>query len=155
MRRVYTGYRVTYTNIYNICILIYIIFPYVLRILYLLPNRYKIWVTCEIQRIQERKYITMLEKDITNKILKYLKTQDKCYCFKEHGGSYGSAGIPDIICCYHGRFVAFEVKTEKGRTTKLQDVNIRNIREACGVALVVRSLDEVKDALKELIKSDG
>ena len=97
----------------------------------------------------------MLEKDITNKILKYLKTLDKCYCFKEHGGSYGSAGIPDIICCYHGRFVAFEVKTEKGRTTKLQDVNIRNIREACGVALVVRSLDEVKDALKELIKSDG
>lgn len=97
----------------------------------------------------------MLEKDITNKILKYLKTQDKCYCFKEHGGSYGSAGIPDIICCYHGRFVAFEVKTEKGKTTKLQDVNIRNIREACGVALVVRSLDEVKDALKELIKSDG
>ena len=97
----------------------------------------------------------MLEKDITNKILKYLKTQDKCYCFKEHGGSYGSAGIPDIICCFHGRFVAFEVKTEKGRTTKLQDVNIRNIREACGVALVVRSLDEVKDALKELIKSDG
>ena len=97
----------------------------------------------------------MLEKDITNKMLKYLKTQDKCYCFKEHGGSYGSAGIPDIICCYHGRFVAFEVKTEKGKTTKLQEVNIRNIREACGVALVVRSLDEVKDALKELIKSDG
>ena len=97
----------------------------------------------------------MLEKDITNKILKYLKTLDKCYCFKEHGGSYGSAGIPDIICCYRGRFVAFEVKTAKGKTTKLQEVNIRNIREACGVALVVRSLDEVKDALKELIKSDG
>ena len=97
----------------------------------------------------------MLEKDITNKILKYLKTQDKCYCFKEHGGSYGSAGIPDIICCFHGRFVAFEVKTEKGRTTKLQDINIRNIHKADGVALVVRSLDEVKDALKELIKSDG
>ena len=97
----------------------------------------------------------VLEKDITNKILKYLKTQDKCYCFKEHGGSYGSAGIPDIICCYHGRFVAFEVKTEKGRTTKLQDINIRNIHKADGVALVVRSLDEVKDALKELIKSDG
>ena len=97
----------------------------------------------------------MLEKDITNKILKYLKTQDKCYCFKEHGGSYGSAGIPDIICCFHGRFVAFEVKTAKGRTTKLQDINIRNIHKADGVALVVRSLDEVKDALKELIKSDG
>ena len=92
----------------------------------------------------------MLEKDITNKILKYLRSLDKCYCFKEHGGSYGSAGVPDIICCYHGRFVAFEVKTAKGRTTVLQDINIRNIHNACGIAVVVRSLDEVKFVLKEL-----
>ena len=90
----------------------------------------------------------MLEKDITNKILKYLKTLDKCYCFKEHGGSYGSAGIPDIICCYRGRFVAFEVKTEKGRTTKLQDLNIRKINEADGIAVVVRSVDDVKNVIK-------
>lgn len=92
----------------------------------------------------------MLEKDITNKILKYLRSLDKCYCFKEHGGSYGSAGIPDIICCYHGRFVAFEVKTAKGRTTVLQDINIRNIHNAWGIAVVVRNLDEVKSVLKEL-----
>ena len=90
----------------------------------------------------------MLEKDITNKILKYLKTLDKCYCFKEHGGSYGSAGIPDIICCYRGRFVAFEVKTEKGRTTALQDMNIRKINEADGIAVVVRSVDDVKNVIK-------
>jgi len=90
----------------------------------------------------------MLEKDITNKILKYLKTLDKCYCFKEHGGSYGSAGIPDIICCYRGRFVAFEVKTEKGRTTKLQDLNILKINEADGIAVVVRSVDDVKNVIK-------
>ena len=90
----------------------------------------------------------MLEKDITNKILKYLKTLDKCYCFKEHGGSYGSAGIPDIICCYRGRFVAFEVKTEKGRTTALQDMNIRKINEADGIAVVVRSVDNVKNVIK-------
>ena len=92
----------------------------------------------------------MLEKDITNKILKYLRSLDKCYCFKEHGGSYGSVGIPDIICCYNGRFVAFEVKTAKGRTTVLQDINIRDIHTACGIAVVVRSLDEVKSVLKEL-----
>ena len=90
----------------------------------------------------------MLEKDITNKILRYLKTLDKCYCFKEHGGSYGSAGIPDIICCYRGRFVAFEVKTEKGRTTALQDMNIRKINEADGIAVVVRSVDDVKNVIK-------
>ena len=92
----------------------------------------------------------MLEKNITNKILKYLKALDKCYSFKEHGGSYGSAGIPDIICCYHGKFVAFEVKNEKGKTTALQDVNIRNIQKADGIAVVVRSLEEVKTLIESL-----
>jgi len=92
----------------------------------------------------------MLEKDITNKILKYLKGLDKCYCFKEHGGSYGSTGIPDIICCYKGRFIAFEVKTQKGKTTALQDVNIRKITEADGIAVVVRSVEEVKNVINEM-----
>ena len=92
----------------------------------------------------------MLEKDITNKILKYLKSLPECYCFKEHGGSYGSSGIPDIICCFHGLFLAFEVKTAKGKTTALQDINIRKINEACGIAVVVRSSDEVKKIINDL-----
>ena len=92
----------------------------------------------------------MLEKDITNKILKYLKSLPECYCFKEHGGSYGSSGIPDIICCYKGRFIGFEVKTAKGKTTALQDINIRKINEACGIAVVVRSVDEVMNTIKDL-----
>lgn len=91
----------------------------------------------------------MLEKNITNKILKYLKSLDKCFCFKEHGGSYGSSGIPDIICCYHGHFIGFEVKTDKGRTTALQEIHLRNINRAGGTAVVVRSLDDVKNILNE------
>ena len=42
----------------------------------------------------------MLEKDIVKAILKYLKTVPNCFSWKEHGGMYGTAGIPDIICCY-------------------------------------------------------
>ena len=91
----------------------------------------------------------MLEKNITNKILKYLKSLDKCFCFKEHGGSYGSSGIPDIICCYHGHFIGFEVKTDKGRTTALQEIQSRNINRAGGTAVVVRSLEDVKNILNE------
>jgi VRR-NUC domain len=92
----------------------------------------------------------MLEKTITNKILKYLKSVDNCFCFKEHGGQYGTAGIPDIICCFNGRFVAFEVKTEKGRLTKLQEITIQNIKEAKGKAYKVTSVDEVKKILEQL-----
>ena len=90
------------------------------------------------------------EKNIANKILKYLKSLDNCFCFKEHGGRYGTAGIPDIICCFNGRFIAFEVKTEKGRLTKLQEITIQRIKEAKGKAFKVTSLEEVKNILENL-----
>lgn len=86
----------------------------------------------------------MKEADIVKAILRYLKTVPKCFFWKEHGGMYGTAGIPDIIACINGRFYGFEVKTEDGRTTKLQESTIRKIKNAGGIALVVRSVDEVK-----------
>lgn len=92
----------------------------------------------------------MVEKEIVNKILKYLKNTPMCFCWKEHGGMYGTTGIPDIICCFKGRFVAFEVKTEKGRLTKLQSVALEKINAAGGKAYKVTSLDEVRAILKEL-----
>lgn len=96
-----------------------------------------------------------MEKDITSKILKYLKSQEYCFCFKEHGGRFGTAGIPDIICCYNGRFIAFEVKTEKGKTTELQKSVIRKINAACGLAAVVRSVEDVKLIIDEIERDVG
>lgn len=93
----------------------------------------------------------MKEKTITNQILKHLKSCPECFAFKEHGGLYGTSGIPDIICCYRGKFVAFEVKTEQGRLSKLQEVMIERIRQAGGVAAKVTSLAEVKDILKGVV----
>ena len=52
--------------------------------------------------------------------------------------------FPDIICCLDGRFLSFEVKTESGKPTKLQEATIRKIISAGGTALIVRSVDEVK-----------
>ncbi|MEE3486232.1 MAG: VRR-NUC domain-containing protein [Bacteroidales bacterium] len=92
----------------------------------------------------------MLEKDIVKAILKYLKTVPNCFSWKEHGGMYGTAGIPDIICCYCGRFVAFEVKTETGKLTKLQEATIRKIKEAKGQAFKVTSVEEVKQILEHM-----
>ena len=92
----------------------------------------------------------MLEKDIVKAILKYLKTVPNCFSWKEHVGMYGTAGIPDIICCYCGRFVAFEVKTETGKLTKLQESTIRKIKEAKGQAFKVTSVEEVKQILEHM-----
>lgn len=86
----------------------------------------------------------MSEKEIVSKILRYLKTVPKCFAWKEHGGVYGTAGIPDIIACIDGRFYAFEVKAPEGKPTKLQEATIRKILAAGGTAVVVRSVDEVR-----------
>ena len=85
----------------------------------------------------------MLEKDIVAAIMRLLKRTPRCFAWKEHGGMYGTAGIPDIICCIDGRFFAFEVKNEKGVPTALQEATIRKINAAGGTATVVRSVEEV------------
>lgn len=92
----------------------------------------------------------MTEKDITNAILKHLKTVPRCFAWKEHGGMYGTAGIPDIIACIGGRFVAFEVKTPTGKLTKLQETTIQKIKNAKGEAYKVTSVEEVKKILEHL-----
>ena len=72
---------------------------------------------------------SLKEADIVRAILRYLKTVPRCFCWKEHGGMYGTAGIPDVIACIGGRFFVFEVKTEKGKATALQESVLRKIQK--------------------------
>ena len=89
----------------------------------------------------------MLEKDIVTAIMRYLKALPHCFAWKEHGGPHGTTGLPDIICCYHGKFVAFEVKTPSGKLSKMQEVTIQRIKEAKGEAYKVTSVEEVQSIL--------
>lgn len=89
----------------------------------------------------------MNETQLVQKIKDYLKTVTDCFYWKEHGGQYGTAGIPDIIVCYRGRFIAFECKVNNNEPTVLQAVTIRKIIKAGGYALIVRSVDEVRQII--------
>ncbi len=98
----------------------------------------------------------MLEKTVTNAVIKFLKSLPECFCWKQAGGMYGTMGLPDIICCISGRFVAFEVKRPAGdgriggKLTKLQEVTLGKIQAAGGVAVMVTSLEEVKTVVKNI-----
>jgi hypothetical protein len=98
----------------------------------------------------------MLEKTVVNNVIKYLKSLPDCFCWKQHGGACGSSGLPDIICCLNGRFVAFEVKRPAGdgrpagRLTTLQESTIAKINAAKGRAYKVTSLQEVKEIVQNL-----
>lgn len=90
----------------------------------------------------------MNESELITKIKNYLKTVPDCFYWKEHGGQYGTAGIPDIIVCYRGRFIAFECKVGNNKLTVLQAATIRRIIKAGGYALVIKSVDEAKRVIE-------
>ena len=91
--------------------------------------------------------VKMKESDLIRKIADYLKTVKGLFFWKEHGGMYGTAGIPDIIVCYRGRFIALECKVGKNNPTVLQAQTIRQIIAAGGYAMVVRTLEEVRQVI--------
>jgi len=69
------------------------------------------------------------------------------YNFMPPANGYGKAGIPDIIGCIDGGFLAIECKAGKGQLTKLQTRELSKIIEAGGVIFVAR-----EDNLTELEK---
>lgn len=65
-----------------------------------------------------------------------------------HGGDpYMPRGLPDIIGCYRGRFVAFEVKRPGEAPRKIQGKVMRTLKAAGALTAVVYSVEDVKHAL--------
>jgi len=71
------------------------------------------------------------------------------FFFKAHDRF--TSGIPDLILCVMGRFVAIELKFGKGKATPLQDHVITKINLAKGCAAVCRNLEEVRHFLRQVI----
>ena len=92
----------------------------------------------------------MLEKDIVAAIRRYLGTLgDDVFFWKESGGPYGTSGVPDIICCYKGRFLGLEAKLPGGKLTALQKRALEKINRAGGIARRVESVDDVKAVIAQ------
>ena len=91
----------------------------------------------------------MKESSVVIKILSYLKSLPQTVAFKHHGGLYSKAGVSDIIACIKGRAVFIEVKTPEKRNsaTKLQEIFIKSIQDAGGIAFVACSVEDVKEKL--------
>jgi ABC-type sulfate/molybdate transport systems ATPase subunit len=76
------------------------------------------------------------EKKVKDAVKKVLDA-NKVWYFAPASNGMGRAGIPDIICCVRGYFLAIECKAGKGKTTALQDREIAAIIAADGAAIVV------------------
>lgn len=76
------------------------------------------------------------EAKVKDKVVAQLKKLGAYYFYPVTGG-YGRSGVPDIIVCYRGRFIGIECKAGKNKPTKLQELNLKQIANAGGTALVV------------------
>lgn len=92
------------------------------------------------------------EKLFENKIKEFLTTLPKTWFFKYWAGPYSKAGIPDIIACVNGKFVAIEVKAENGKPSALQVRNIELIRASGGKAYLLypKDFESFKNDMREL-----
>lgn len=82
------------------------------------------------------------EKQFESEVKGWLKDHGAWF-LKTWSNGVQRAGVPDILVCYKGRFIALELKTKSGRVSELQKYEIERIRKAGGHAVVLR--DETDD----------
>lgn len=91
------------------------------------------------------------EQKIQSKIIKWLESEGY-YVVKVISAS--KAGIPDILCCINGMFLAIEVKTPgtANNTSALQAYNLDKVKECGGYSLVAWSLEQVKEFINAILR---
>lgn len=89
------------------------------------------------------------EKRVKENVVKVLKAEGVYYFFPATHG-FGRSGVPDVICCVNGHFLAIECKANGNKPTALQIKEIEAIRMAGGTAVVVD--DNNVDMLRPLIQ---
>lgn len=60
------------------------------------------------------------------------------YHFSPPGMGLGRSGIPDIIACFNGKFIAIECKAGNNKTTPLQERELNRIMNAGGETFIAR-----------------
>jgi Holliday junction resolvase len=76
------------------------------------------------------------EAKVKASVVKLLKKHGVYHFFPATHG-FGRSGVPDIICCINGIFLAIECKAGAGKTTALQDRELKRINEARGITFVI------------------
>lgn len=85
------------------------------------------------------------ESAIQKEILKYLNELPGCKAYKIIAGN--ERGIPDILACYRGYFIGFEVKKPDKHLEPIQAAQMRSINNAGGYAFTVHNTQEASEAI--------
>ena len=90
------------------------------------------------------------EAKVKAKIKAILKAHGAYYAMPI-GTGLGNSGVPDFLVCHNGKFLGIEAKAGKGKTTALQEKNLRDIDRAGGLTLVIT--EENIDVLEMMLEA--
>ena len=91
-----------------------------------------------------------LEQKIQKDIMDYLRSIGALPFKQNQIGIYSEKGVPDILACYGGYFVAIEVKIPGEKPTKIQQRFLGTIHKAGGQAICATSVSDVKILMDSL-----
>jgi Holliday junction resolvase len=93
------------------------------------------------------------EKKVKRKVMAQLKLLRTAYVVTPMSGGFGNSGVPDVLCCYKGRFIGIECKANGGRATALQLHNLNSIDIAGGITFIINesNVDDLTDMIEERI----
>jgi hypothetical protein len=94
------------------------------------------------------------EGKVKAKVKKWLKDHGIWYISVIPSPLGGSTGTPDLLCCIRGRFVGLEIKAPGNGPTPLQLHQIKAIKAAGGIAVVVDDAEQLPPLLMPLLKGD-
>lgn len=89
------------------------------------------------------------EKNFENRLKNFLEDEG-CWFVKFFANAYTKSGIPDILCCCNGWFLAIEVKAQNGKPSELQKWNIKKINDGGGFGVVL--FPDQFDDFKKLVQ---
>lgn len=91
------------------------------------------------------------ESALQKECLRWAKSLPKSWALKVVGSGVQSSGVPDIIMCIKGYFIAIELKRPdgKGKLSDIQKAQMERIRKAGGRAVMVSSFEEFKKIIGE------
>lgn len=73
---------------------------------------------------------------------------------KTHGNEFTRSGMPDLVGCFRGHYIALEAKRRGNKATPLQEYALSEIRAAGGIAIVVWSVKEALDVLDAIDRAE-
>ena len=92
------------------------------------------------------------EKKVKRKVMEQLKAM-KAYTVTPMTSGFGNSGVPDVLCCYKGRFIGIECKANGGKATALQIHNLNSIEIAGGITFIINesNVDDLTNMIEEKV----